>query len=175
MVAETRRIARSQGWLHGDEVHPDGQRREPRTVGQLARADQAGDRAPEMVTLAPAEGVFRQAKRPGAPPAHLDHHEPRRRSRVKRDQVELTAADADMTSQDEPTRGDETIRDRLLGFVPGELLGRTEPGHRPRMTGTHRRVVYPRSSGTQKGAADRRRPRSILLALADTRASWAIW
>jgi hypothetical protein len=76
-----------------------------------------------MAALAEVERLFGESEVASAPPADLDHHEHRRRTRVDRHEVELVATDMDVPGEDGPARFDQPMSDQSFGGIT-RLLGR---------------------------------------------------
>jgi hypothetical protein len=117
------------GRLHRDQVHAHGQHGQRSAVREHARSHQSSDRTAQVPALAPVERLLRQAEAAIAPPADLDDHERRWRSRIDRHEVELTTADANMTTEDRPALRRERQCDGGLGVIPSPLLRRPRAGH----------------------------------------------
>lgn len=128
-MTEARRIPRTGRWFDRDQVDADGQRRQRRPIRKDAGSQQPGDRSAQMASLAPVERLLRQAEPAIPAPAHLDHHERRRRSRIDRHEVELAAAHADPTPEDRPAVSRERTTHGGFGVVAGPLLRRPRAGH----------------------------------------------
>lgn len=120
MMAE-RRVAAGVAWLHGDQVEPDGELREGRSVRKPSELDEGPGRGPDAATLAVVDGFLAGPVFPRPPAPHLDNHELPWRARVDRHEIELAATDMDVPGKDCPAGGSEPVRHERLGSVAEEL------------------------------------------------------
>ena len=114
--------------LDHHEVEPEWQPRDGGAVGQTSAIEQAVGRLPDPRALSVIDRLFGQPEATRTAPAHLDHNQGRRRTRVDRHEVEFVTADMDVPGQDGPTGLDQPVQDqrfcgitRQLGRGPGRV------------------------------------------------------
>jgi hypothetical protein len=110
-------VAHPVARLHDDQIEPQRQVRQQRTVGQRATLEKAVRRRADARALPVVDGLFGQAEVTTGPPADLDGDQLARRSRVDRHEIQLVTADVDVPRQDRPASRYQPLGDQRLRGV----------------------------------------------------------
>jgi hypothetical protein len=119
VVAHPRRQPVGIGRLDDDQVDAQRETRQRPTAGQASALEEPADRAAEPRTLTPIDRFLGQPVVTATAPADLDDHELRWRTRIDRDDIELTSAGPHIPGQDRPSSGLEAVRRDLFGHRTG--------------------------------------------------------
>ncbi len=110
-----------------DEVEPQWQVRQTRSVGENAAFEQAVRRGSHSRPLPMVDGLLGQAELATRPPADLDGDQRAWWTRIDGHQVELVSTNVEIASQDRPTCVDQAARDEILRAVSGSLGSGSHP------------------------------------------------
>ena len=123
MVPEAGRIG-----LDDDDVEAGLQRGQRPAIRQHAGGDDPRGRFADTAPLSEVDGLLGEAEGTTRPQADLDDHEPRRRARVDRHEIDLVATDMDVPGEDRPALLRQSFRDEGLRVVAEPLRRRPGPG-----------------------------------------------
>lgn len=121
MVPDPGLPAGVQGGLDEHEIEPQRKVWKRLAVREAAAVEQPERGIAHPAALAPVERLLRQPEVAAHPPADLDSDQGRGRSRVDRDDVQLVAADVDVSAEDRPAERLEASDDEVLRGVAGVL------------------------------------------------------
>src|SRR5437764_4052203 len=120
-MAHDRAFGQGPARLDDAQVDRDREAGNRPAVGQPIELGEAADSGAEVVALAPVERLFRPAEVVAPPPAHLDDDEPRDRSGVDCQKVNLLAPEPKVASEDPPALCGQPLGDERLTRVAGAL------------------------------------------------------
>jgi hypothetical protein len=104
--------------LDDNEIETQRQPWNGTAIWRHATIQQAVGGSPHPHALSVIDGLLRQAEVAVGAPANLHDDEGARRSRVNAYEIQFEAADADVSGQDRPARGDQSVGDlRLRGVA----------------------------------------------------------
>jgi len=117
VAAEARRTAR----LDDHQIEARGQPRDSLSARHDAHIAKARQRFTKDHTLSVRDRLFGEPEFAACAVAHFNDHEFTRRAGIDREDVELCAANAEVSGQDRPSEAGQPIGDERLRRVTGEL------------------------------------------------------
>jgi hypothetical protein len=126
MVPQSGRVG-----LDDDDVEAGLQRGQRPAIRQHAGGDDPRGCFADTAPLSEVDGLLGEAEGTTRPEADLNDHEPRRRARVDRHEIELMTTDMDVPGEDRPALLRQSFRDEGLRVVAEPLRRRPSPGLGP--------------------------------------------
>ena len=146
-------MAEATAGLDHDEIEPERQVGQERTVRQGATLEESIRRRPDSRSLPMVDGLLRQAEIAVGPPADLDRNERPRWPGVHSHEIQFVPANMHVPCQDRPAGRRQTRRDELFRSVTGSLSigAHAGNGSQPRIS---RAYPAPTSTNTSSAARD---------------------